>query len=98
MIGPRPRWTSSRSPRRRACAVPWALAPLEMREGDDTVESFDTGAGSDYAWTVHAGRREQAMKDLTVILENRPGRLADLGEATGGPVSTSKGVCATTQE
>jgi hypothetical protein len=24
-----------------------------------------------------------AMKDLTVILENRPGRLADLGEATG---------------
>src|SRR5918995_6703725 len=97
MIGPRPRWTSSRSPRRRACAVPWALAPLEMREGDDAVESFDTGAGSDYACSVHAGRREQAMKDLTVILENRPGRLADLGEAKGRAGVNIEGVCGTTE-
>jgi hypothetical protein len=68
-----------------------------MREGDDAVEWFDTGAGSDYAWTVHAGRREQAMKDLTVILENRPGRLADLGEATGRAGVNIEGVCATTE-
>ena len=38
------------------------------------------------------------MKDLTVILEDRPGRLADLGEATGKAGINIEGVCATTQE
>jgi hypothetical protein len=38
------------------------------------------------------------MKDLTVILEDRPGRLADLGEATGNAGINIEGVCGTTQE
>jgi hypothetical protein len=38
------------------------------------------------------------MKDLTVILEDRPGRLADLGEATGKAGINIEGVCGTTQE
>jgi hypothetical protein len=33
------------------------------------------------------------MKDLTVILEDRPGRLADLGEATGNAGINIEGVC-----
>jgi hypothetical protein len=33
------------------------------------------------------------MKDLTVILEDRPGRLADLGEATGKAGINIEGVC-----
>jgi hypothetical protein len=33
------------------------------------------------------------MKDLTVTLENRPGTLADLGEATGGAGINIEGVC-----
>jgi len=37
------------------------------------------------------------MKDLTVILENRPGRLADLGEATGRAGVNIAGVCGTTE-
>jgi len=36
------------------------------------------------------------MKDLTVTLEDRPGRLADLGEATGGAGINIEGLCATT--
>jgi predicted amino acid-binding ACT domain protein len=35
------------------------------------------------------------MKDLTVTLEDRPGRLADLGEATGKPEINIEGMCAT---
>jgi hypothetical protein len=35
------------------------------------------------------------MKDLTVILEDRPGRLADLGEATGNAGINIEGVCGT---
>lgn len=38
------------------------------------------------------------MKDLTVSLEDRPGTLADLGEATGRAGMNIEGVCATTQE
>ena len=38
------------------------------------------------------------MKDLTVILEDRPGRLADLGEATGKAGINIEGVCGTTAE
>jgi len=38
------------------------------------------------------------MKDLTVILEDRPGRLADLGEATGRAGINIEGVSVTTQE
>jgi hypothetical protein len=38
------------------------------------------------------------MKDLTVILEDRPGRLADLGEATGKAGINIEGVCGSTQE
>jgi hypothetical protein len=38
------------------------------------------------------------MKDLTLILEDRPGRLADLGEATGKAGINIEGVCGTTQE
>jgi hypothetical protein len=38
------------------------------------------------------------MKDLTVILEDRPGRLADLGEATGKAGINIEGVCASTRE
>jgi len=38
------------------------------------------------------------MKDLTVILEDRPGRLADLGEATGRAGINIEGICGTTQE
>ena len=33
------------------------------------------------------------MKDLTMILEDRPGRLADLGEATGNAGINIEGVC-----
>jgi hypothetical protein len=33
------------------------------------------------------------MKDLTVTLEDRPGRLADLGEATGSAGINIEGVC-----
>jgi hypothetical protein len=36
------------------------------------------------------------MKDLTVTLEDRPGTLADLGEATGGAGINIEGLCATT--
>jgi hypothetical protein len=35
------------------------------------------------------------MKDLTVTLENRPGRLADLGDATGRAGVNIEGVCGT---
>jgi hypothetical protein len=37
-------------------------------------------------------------KDLTVLLEDRPGRLADLGEATGKAGVNIEGVCALTAE
>jgi hypothetical protein len=36
------------------------------------------------------------MKDLTITLENRPGTLADLGEATGKGAVNIEGMCATT--
>jgi hypothetical protein len=36
------------------------------------------------------------MNDLTVTLEDRPGALADLGEATGGANINIEGMCATT--
>jgi hypothetical protein len=67
-----------------------------MREGDDAVESFDTARARTIACGVHAGRRERAMKDLTVTLDNRPGRLADLGDATGRAGVNIEGVCGTT--
>jgi hypothetical protein len=35
------------------------------------------------------------MKDLTITLEDRPGRLADLGEATGKAGVNIEGMCAT---
>jgi hypothetical protein len=38
------------------------------------------------------------VKDLTVILEDRPGTLADLGEATGRAGINIEGVCGTTEE
>jgi hypothetical protein len=37
------------------------------------------------------------MKDLTVILEDRPGTLGDLGEATGEAGINIEGVCGTTE-
>jgi hypothetical protein len=37
------------------------------------------------------------MKDLTVILEDRPGALGDLGEATGKAGINLEGVCGTTE-
>jgi hypothetical protein len=37
------------------------------------------------------------MKDLTVILEDRPGTLGDLGEATGGAGINIEGVCGSTE-
>jgi hypothetical protein len=36
------------------------------------------------------------MKDLTISLEDQPGRLADLGEATGGAGINMEGLSATT--
>jgi hypothetical protein len=36
------------------------------------------------------------MKDLTLTLEDRPGALADLGEATGKAEVNIEGMCATT--
>jgi hypothetical protein len=36
------------------------------------------------------------MNDLTVVLDDRPGALADLGEATGGASINIEGMCATT--
>lgn len=36
------------------------------------------------------------MKDLTITLEDRPGRLADLGQATGGAGINIEGLSATT--
>ena len=38
------------------------------------------------------------MKHLTVILEDRPGTLGDLGEATGGAGINIEGVCGTTEK
>ena len=38
------------------------------------------------------------MKDLTVILEDKPGSLADLGEATGGAGINIEGMCGVTVE
>jgi hypothetical protein len=38
------------------------------------------------------------MKDLTVMLDDRPGALADLGEAAGNAGINIEGVCGTTQE
>jgi hypothetical protein len=35
------------------------------------------------------------MKDLTITLEDRPGRLSDLGEATGKAGINIEGMCAT---
>ena len=37
-------------------------------------------------------------KDLTVILEDKPGQLAALGQATGGAGVNIEGMCATTGE
>jgi hypothetical protein len=37
-------------------------------------------------------------KDLTVMLEDRPGALAELGEATGTAGANIEGVCAVTEE
>ena len=34
------------------------------------------------------------MKDLTVIMEDRPGKLAELGEATGKAGVNIEGLCA----
>jgi hypothetical protein len=36
------------------------------------------------------------MKDLSVVLDDKPGSLADLGEATGGANINIEGMCATT--
>jgi hypothetical protein len=36
------------------------------------------------------------MKDLTITLEDRPGRLADIGEATGKAAINIEGMCAST--
>jgi hypothetical protein len=36
------------------------------------------------------------MKDLTVVLEDKPGALAALGDATGGADINIEGMCATT--
>jgi hypothetical protein len=36
------------------------------------------------------------MNDLTVVLDDKPGALADLGEATGGANVNIEGMCATT--
>ncbi len=38
------------------------------------------------------------MKDLTVMLEDRPGALADLGDATGGAGINIEGMCGVTVE
>jgi hypothetical protein len=46
---------------------------------------------------LDAARREHAMKDLTVILEDRPGTLGDLGEATGRAGINIEGVCGITE-
>src|SRR5215218_7285294 len=60
--------------------------------------AFDNGAGPDYACSDSiAARREHAMKDLAVILQDRPGRLGDLGEATGRAGINIEGVCGTTE-
>src|SRR3954453_13744894 len=37
---------------------------------------------------------EVLMKDLTVIMEDRPGKLADIGEATGKAGVNIEGLCA----
>jgi hypothetical protein len=36
------------------------------------------------------------MKDLTVVLDDEPGKLADLGDATGNAGINIEGMCATT--
>ena len=36
------------------------------------------------------------MKDLSVVLDDKPGTLANLGEATGGASINIEGMCATT--
>jgi hypothetical protein len=38
------------------------------------------------------------MKDLTIMLEDRPGKLATVGHATGAAEVNIEGLCATTRE
>src|SRR6478752_2702463 len=44
--------------------------------------------------TPPPNRRRRPMKDLTVIMEDRPGKLAELGEATGRAGINIEGLCA----
>jgi len=45
------------------------------------------------ARTAKAKARQAMAKDLTVLLDDRPGELARLGEATGGAGVNIEGVC-----
>jgi hypothetical protein len=47
---------------------------------------------------VGVSTKEVPMKDLTVSLEDRPGTLADLGEALGKAGINIEGMCAVTSE
>jgi hypothetical protein len=65
------------------------------REGNRVVGPLTAARGRAIACgSVQAARTEDAMKDLTVILEDRPGTLADSTRRRGGPVSTLRGSAA----
>jgi hypothetical protein len=72
----RPKWSIARQ-----------SAPADTGAHRPRLTPLLSGRAVETSWddacSVHVGRTEQAMKDVTVTLENRPGRLADFGEATG---------------
>jgi hypothetical protein len=90
-----------RTSRHRRHRPKWSIcrqsAPADTGAHRPRLTPLLSGPGWDYACSVHVGRREQAMKDVTVTVENRPGRLADFGDATGTAGINIEGACGTTE-
>jgi hypothetical protein len=64
----------------------WARAVADLPSSRASLASKSTYGDEQGGGTV---------KDLTITLEDRPGRLADLGEATGKAALNIEGMCAT---
>src|SRR5919204_3947887 len=92
----------SSSPR----TTPAGSAPRWVAETSERVAPARTSGltspvvGRRPTWTGLGGsqQKEVPMKDLTVSLEDRPGALADLGEALGKAGINIEGMCAVTSE
>jgi uncharacterized protein len=74
------------------------LVPLAGSELARTVASWVSAVDRrrPRRYSTDGAERRQAMKDLTLILDDRPGALAELGDATGGADINIEGMCATT--